>query len=389
MQKLKYYGSVILFFIVVGALGFGTSYVQRPHNVVIGVNLALSGEEKAYGEATARGIGMACDKINAEGGLLDEAVTVVAVDNHGSAGDAEAAVKQLTSRHAVAMIGPNLSHCALAVVRDATAAKMPVISPAGTNPDITVDHGRGEAHEYMFRATFIDSYQGRAMADYAFGQLKARTAAVVYDERQAYSKGLAAFFKQSFLADGGQVPVYVDISSDESFAAAVAALQASPCQVVYAPLYDEKAMEFIVKARDAGIAALILGPDGWNGRRMAQSLSPAYLQNLFYTDHYANDASEPVAEEFAEAYYEKYGELPDSYAALGYDSFMMVAEAVRRSGSADPEKIAEELAKTIDYHGVTGMIALDANHDAIKPVFIMTFWQGQPALLEKRPTVQL
>ena len=227
------------------------------------------------------------------------------------------------------------------------------------------------------------------MADYAFGQLKARTAAVVYDERQAYSKGLAAFFKQSFLADGGQVPVYVDVSSDDSFAAAVAALKASPCQVVYAPFYDEKAMEFIVKARDAGIAALILGPDSWNGRRMAQSLSPAYLQNLFYTDHYANDASEPVAEEFAEAYYEKYGELPDSYAALGYDSFMMVAEAVRRSGSADPEKIAAELAKTIDYHGVTGMIALDANHDAIKPVFIMTFWQGQPALLEKRPTVQL
>ena len=327
-----------MFFIVVGALGFGTSYVQRPHNVVIGVNLALSGEEKAYGEATARGIGMARDKINAEGGLLDEAVTVVAVDNHGSAGDAEAAVKQLTSRHAVAMIGPNLSHCALAVVRDATAAKMPVISPAGTNPDITVDHRTGEAHEYMFRATFIDSYQGRAMADYAFGQLKARTAAVVYDERQAYSKGLAAFFKQSFLADGGQVPVYVDVSSDDSFAAAVAALKASPCQVVYAPFYDEKAMEFIVKARDAGITALILGPDGWNGRRMAQSLSPAYLQNLFYTDHYANDASEPVAEEFAEAYYEKYGELPDSYAALGYDSFMMVAEAVRRSGSADPGK---------------------------------------------------
>ena len=77
----------------------------------------------------------------------------------------------------------------------------------------------------MFRATFIDSYQGRAMADYAFGQLKARTAAVVYDERQAYSKGLAAFFKQSFLADGGQVPVYVDVSSDDSFAAAVAALK--------------------------------------------------------------------------------------------------------------------------------------------------------------------
>lgn len=383
MSKFKYYGGLVLFFIVVGVLGFGTSYVQRSQEVVIGVNLAFSGEEKTYGEATSRGISLARNKINAEGGLLGQPVTVIAVDNHGNADDAAAAVKQLASRHAIAMIGPNLSHCALAVIRDAAAVEMPVISPAGTNPDITVDSSNDEVYPYMFRTTFIDSYQGRAMADYAFDKLGARTAAVVYDERQAYSKGLAAFFKQSFLADGGQVPSYLDISSDEGMTEVIARLKAAPCQIIYAPFYDEKAMQFIVKARDAGITVPILGPDGWNGCRMAQSLSAVYLQNLFYTDHYANDSTEPVSEEFAEAYYETYGELPDSYAALGYDAFMMVAEAIRRSGSSDPEKIAAELAKTIDYRGVTGTIALDANHDAIKPIFIMTFWQGQPALLEK------
>lgn len=385
MKKILYYGLAAVMIAAIGAAAFTHYYGQQSRDVAVGVNLALSGKGDAYGKSTARGISMAADKVNAEGGLLGKPVRVITVDNHGSAADAETAVKQLSGRHITAMIGPNLSHCALAVVREAESMGLPVISPAGTNPDITVDDETGEVRPYMFRATFIDSYQGRAMADYAVKDLQAKTAAVVYDERETYSKGLAAFFQQSFLADGGSVPVFRSITDGEE--AVLAELKEKKCRVVYVPLYDEQAMDFIVKARDAGIGGVILGPDSWNGKRMEQSLAPAYLQDLFYTDHYANDVTEPVAEEFAEAYYEKYGELPDSYAALGYDAFMIVAEAVARSGSADPEDVRNELEKTVNYHGVTGIVSLDANHDAIKPIFIMTFWQGQTALLEKRPAV--
>ncbi len=388
MSKLKYYCSAILLFIVVGALGFGSSYVQQPQEIVIGVNLDLSGEGKTYGEATARGISMAAETVNAGGGLLGKPVRIVTVDNRGDSGAAETAVRQLASRRISVMIGPNLSHCAVAVIHDAAALHLPVISPAGTNPEITVDSATGEVRPYMFRATFIDSYQGRTMSDYAMKVLGARTAAVIYDEEQAYSQGLAAFFKQSFLADGGAVPIAAALYSDEELDALWQQVKESNCDVVYLPFYDHKAMEYIVKARDAGFSGAILGADGWNGKLMASSLDPSYLQNLFYTDHYANDVMDSVAEKFAEAYYEKYGKIPDSYAALGYDSFMMAAEAIERSGSIKPQDIRDELEKTINYHGVTGMISLDANHDAIKPVFIMTFWKDQTALLEKRPAIE-
>lgn len=388
MNKLKYYCSAVLLFIVVGAIGFSSSYVQQPQEIIIGVNLDFSGEGKAYGEATLRGISMAAEKVNAGGGLLGKPVRIVTVDNRGDSGAAETAVRQLASRRISVMIGPNLSHCALAVIPDAAAIHLPVISPAGTNPDITVDSMTGEVRPYMFRATFIDSYQGRTMADYAVKELGARTAAVIYDEDQAYSQGLAAFFKQSFIADGGEVPLVIGLRDGDDMAAVWQQLQAAGCDVVYAPFYDQKAMDVIVKARDAGFGGAVLGADGWNGTAMASALPPAYLQNLFYTDHYANDVTDEVAEGFAEAYYEKYGKIPDSYAALGYDSFMMAAEAVERSDSIKPQEIRDELEKTINYHGVTGTIALDANHDAIKPVFIMTFWQGQTALLEKRPAVE-
>ena len=129
----------------------------------------------------------------------------------------------------------------------------------------------------------------------------------------------------------------------------------------------------------------LLGADGWNGPALAKNVDPAYLTNLVYTDHYANDVHEKTAETFAERYYEKYGEWPDSYAALGYDAFMMTAEAIERCQSAEAPDVARELEKTIDYDGATGTISLDANHDAIKDVFIMTFKDGQPELAATIP----
>ncbi|WP_301860813.1 ABC transporter substrate-binding protein [uncultured Megasphaera sp.] len=354
----------------------------EPQDICIGVNLALTGRGSTYGTSTMEGIELARDQVNEQGGLLQKPVRTVVVDNRSLPDEAAANVRHLSRQHVTAMIGPNLSECALAILRDVAAVKVPVISPAGTHPDITVDRETGKPYPYMFRATFIDSYQGRSMADYARQDVQARTAAVVYDGSQIYSRSLAEFFRQAFLADGGQVPLVVDVSASGGMASALAQLAVHPCDVVYAPFYDQQAMEFIVQARDSGVTGIILGIDGWNGSRMAASLPPAYLQHLIYTDHYARNTQAAVSEAFAQAYYRRYGHWPDSYAALGYDSFMMVAEAIRRSGEGNPRKIADELARTIDYEGAAGTIDLDGNHDAIKPVFIKTFQDGQPVLLE-------
>ena len=129
----------------------------------------------------------------------------------------------------------------------------------------------------------------------------------------------------------------------------------------------------------------LLGPDGWNSLKMEKDIDGQYLTNLYYTDHYAGNESSDTARQFSRAYYEKYGVLPDGYAALGYDAFMMTAAAISRCQSGDPTEVAKELVKTIDYQGATGTISLDANHDAIKDVFILTFKDGQPSLAATIP----
>lgn len=390
MHQLKTYLYLGLCFVTCLVFVSGCKAVPQDKSVAIGVNLSLSGQGQSYGESTERGIELAKDKVNEAGGLLGQPVQLITVDNHGMPDDASAAVKELSMRHVSAIIGPNMTDCAMAVISEAEAEKIPVISPAGTHPDITVDGKTRDVYRYMFRATFIDAYQGRAMANYAFQKLNGRTAAVVYDDTSKYSRGLAEFFRKAFEAAGGKVPLFLALSqSGGDLAGVVTSLQAANCDVIYAPFYDEKAAAFISLVRGAGVTKPLLGPDGWNGPKLAQSTDPAWLVHLYYTDHYANDVKRKESEDFAEAYYEKYGLWPDSYAALGYDSFMMAADAVTRSQSSTPKDVAVELAKTIDFNGVTGNISLDANHDAVKAIYIMTFWKGEPALLEKENTVSL
>jgi branched-chain amino acid transport system substrate-binding protein len=390
MHQLKTYLCLGLCIAACLVLSSGCKTVSQEKSVAIGVNLALSGTGMSYGESTERGIELAKDIVNKNGGILGQPVQVISVDNHGLPDDAQAAVKELSLRHVAAIIGPNMTACALAVIPEAEVGKIPVISPAGTHPDITVDGRTREVYRYMFRATFIDAYQGRAMADYAVRQLRGRTAAVVYDGTSTYSRGLAEFFRKAFEADGGTVPVFLALDQPDTDLADIGqVLAASPCDVIYAPFYDDQAAQCIRVIRGSGMIQPILGPDGWNGQKLAQSVDPVWLSQLYYTDHYANDVKRKESEAFAEAYYEKYGLLPDSYAALGYDSFMMAADAISRSQTGKPKDVAAELAKTVDFVGVTGSVTLDANHDAVKDIYIMTFWQGEPALLEKEPTVSL
>ena len=361
----------------------GCSLSPTNTGVLIGTNLALSGKGMSYSTSTERGIELAKDMVNDRGGLLGRPVQIVSVDNHGKPEDAEAAIQQLTVRHVSAIIGPDLTDCTRAVLPNVEAVKIPLISPACTQPDITVDPKSHEVYRYIFRAAYIDASQGRAMADYALKQLHVKRAAVFYYPDKTYAQGLAEYFRSAFAASGGEVPVYIPVEEVQDLTKYLSLLQRENVDVIYLPGYDDWTIPAITLLRSHGISQPLLGPDGWNGPKMERDVDTSYLTQVYYTDHYAcHDASE-AARRFSQAYYEKYGEWPDSYAALGYDSLMMIAEAIRRGNSDKPQQIAQELAKTIDFTGATGHIILDSNHDAIKAVFILTFWEGEPALLEK------
>lgn len=185
----------------------GCSLSPTNMGVLIGTNLALSGKGMSYSTSTERGIELAKDMVNDRGGLLGRPVQIVSVDNHGKPEDAEAAIQQLTVRHVSAIIGPDLTDCTRAVLPNVEAVKIPLISPACTQPDITVDPKSHEVYRYIFRAAYIDASQGRAMADYALKQLHVKRAAVFYYPDKTYAQGLAEYFRSAFAASGGEVPV--------------------------------------------------------------------------------------------------------------------------------------------------------------------------------------
>lgn len=363
----------------------GCSFFGHNTGVLIGTNLALSGKGMSYSTSTERGVELAKDIVNDRGGLLGKPVQLVSVDNHGKPEDAEAAIQQLTIRHVSAIIGPDLADCTRAVIPNAEAVKIPLISPACTQPDITVDDKSHEVYRYIFRAAYLDASQGRAMADYAVKQLHAKRAAVFYYPDKMYAQGLAEYFRSAFVADGGDVPVFIAAEDSSDLGQYLPLLAREQIDVIYLPGYDDWTIPAITLLRSRGISVPLLGPDGWNGLKMLQDIDPAYLTQLYYTDHYAGHEASEAAKAFSNAYYEKYGEWPDSYAALGYDAFMITADAIARCQSGDAADVAKELEKTIDYQGATGTMSLDANHDAIKDVFIMTLAGGQPQLAATIP----
>lgn len=374
----KYTWMLCLF--VLALLAAGCALSQTESGVLIGTNLALSGKGMSYSVSTERGVELAKDQLNEQGGLFGRPVQLVSVDNHGKPEDAVAAIQQLSVRHVSAIIGPDVADCARAVIPSVEAVRIPLISPAGTQPDVTVDTKTHEVYRYMFRATFIDASQGRAMADYALKQLQAKRAAVFYYPDQGYAQGLAEYFHSAFSAGGGSVPVFKAVRDPKALAGEIELVRRNGIQVIYLPGYDDWTIPAISAFRLAGVEIPLLGPDGWNGLKMIQDLPEAYLSQLYFTDHYAGAESNPQANAFAKAYYGKYGVWPDSYAALGYDAMMLVAQAIERCQSADAPAVAAELVKTIDYQGATGKLSLDANHDAIRDVYVLTFKNGAPAL---------
>lgn len=264
---------LVLFVFLSAFLLGGCTFVRQYTGVLIGTNLALSGKGMSYSASTERGIELAKDIVNERGGLLGKPVQLVSVDNHGKPEDAVAAIQQLNVRHVSAIIGPDITDCTRAVIPNVEAVKIPLISPAGTQPDITVDIRANEVYQYMFRAAFIDASQGRAMVDYARHNLHAGRAAVFYYPDKMYAQGLAEYFRSAFLAGGGEVPIFRAVSDPGELVQVVAELKADGVDVIYLPGYDDWTIPAIKVLRSQGISVPLLGPDGWNSLKMEKILS--------------------------------------------------------------------------------------------------------------------
>jgi branched-chain amino acid transport system substrate-binding protein len=279
--------------------------------------------------------------------------------------------KLITRDHVVALIGENASSRTLAAAPIAQSYRVPMISPSSTNVEVT------KKGDYVFRVCFIDPYQGRALATFARRNLGAQTAAILVDAKSDYSVGLAQAFREAFEAAGGRVSSELKYTEgDSDFSAQLTAIRPQEPDVLLVPGYYTDAGLIARQAKSLGLAARLLGADGWDSPKLVEIGGEA-MEGSYLSNHYSVDDPSRAVRKFVDEYRAKYGAEPDSIAALTYDATRLLADAISRAGSTEGKRIRDALASTKDFAGVTGAITMDADRNPVKPAVILKIEGGR------------
>ena len=329
----------------------------------LGVIGASSGDASTSNEAMFRAARFAVDEINAAGGLLGRPVEAVEIDNHSSSLGSKAAAELAVSLNVVSVIGAVWSEHSLAMAPVLQAARIPMITPMSTNPEVT------RAGDYIFRTCYTDTFQGEVMAHFARQDLKAARAAILTNVSRVYSVDLGRMFDERFRALGGEVlwrGAYTIDTAD--YLRLLQMVKAVDPDVLYVP-GDYRDSSFIIKqARDLGLRAVILGADAF-GLRLYDYIGAA-ADGCYYTTHWHHDSPLPASRRFVAAWEARFGEVRQTTIPMTYDAVMLWADAVRRAGSADRARIRDALAATRDFHGATGTIGFETGGDPRRPLVI-------------------
>ncbi|OIQ52750.1 ABC transporter substrate-binding protein [Neomoorella thermoacetica] len=344
--------------------------------IKIGLNAELTGSIPVLGQSSKNAAMMAVEEINQAGGLevggTKYKVTLVVEDNEDKAESAASATQKLINQDRVlAMIGPNASRNAIPAAAVAESARVPMISPWSTNPKTT------ENKKYVLRACFIDDFQGVVVAKFASDKLGAKKAAVLFDVASEYNKGIAEIFKKSFEGNGGQVVAFETYTKgDKDFSAQLTKIKEANPDVLFLPNYYSEVPLQVEQARKLGYTGQIIGSDSWGNPEIIK-LGGKNMEGLFFSTHYAPDIATPVAQKFIKAYQEKYKSTPDDVAALTYDAFGMLFQAIKTAGKVDRQAVRDALASITKYEGVTGTMQFKGTGDPIKSAVIIKIENGK------------
>ena len=345
--------------------------------IKVGEFASLTGKESAFGESSHRGTMLALDELTAAGGVLGKKIQLLTEDTQSKAGESQTVVNKLVSRDGVvAVLGEVASGRSLEAAPVCQGAGVPMISPSSTNPDVT------KSGDYIFRVCFIDPFQGTVMANFATKTLKARRVALFTDAKSDYSKGLAKYFKQQYLKNGGEVVVELDFNGgDADFKAQLTTIKGTSPDAVFVPGYYTDVALICGQARQLGLDVPFFGGDGWESDKLIE-LGKEAVEGHYFSTHYHPDVASAKSKAFVTAYKERYKSAPDAMAALGYDSMMVLADAIKRAGGTEGPKLKAALAATRDFAGVTGNTTIDADRNASKAAVILQVAKGQFRYLE-------
>lgn len=345
--------------------------------IKIGANLELSGGVASYGQSLGEGLNLALEEINKEG-VNGKKFEVVKVDNKSDAAEAaSSALKLISKDKVVTLVGAATSTNTLSQVKIAEKNKIPLVTPTGTNPDITSKDGK--VNDFVFRTCFIDPFQGTVAANFASKELKSKNAAIFIETSSDYSKGLAKAFEESYGKNGGKIAAKeAYVKGDTDFRATLTRIKAANPDFVFLPGYYEEVGLIIKQAREIGLNVPFMGGDGWDSPKLVEIAGAKALNNTYITNHYSAEDKDPKVQKFVSAFKAKYqGKAPDGFAALGYDTGYLLADAVKRAGDVDPVKIKDALASTKDLELVSGKITIDAQHNPVKSAAILEYKDGK------------
>jgi len=351
------------------AMGCATGYSQD--EIVVGEFASLTGGNASFGQSSHKGTQLAVDEINASGGVLGKKIKLITEDDQSLAGQPATIMRKfISSDKVIAVLGEVASSKSLEAAPICQANKIPMISPASTNPKVT------EVGDYIFRVCFIDPFQGTVGAKFALGK-GWKNVAVLTDVKQDYCKGLAEFFEEAFTKNGGTIVKEVSYSTgDKDFKAQITSIKATHPDAIYVPGYYAEVALIARQAKQLGLKVPLLGGDGWVGDSLIP-VAGAAIEGSFFSNHYSEEDKSPIIQDFVKTYKDKYGAVPDAMAALGYDSANILAAAIKSAGTTDSAKLRDAIAATKDFKAVTGTITLDANRNATKPAVMMTIKDGK------------
>lgn len=351
-------------------------------DILVGEYASMTGTTATFGQSSHEGTVMAIDDINSAGGILGKKVRLISEDDRSDANEAVTAVQKLISRDkVVAILGEVASKRSLAGGNICQREKIPMLSPASTNPAVT------QVGDYIFRICFTDDFQGMVGAQFAIKKGWKRVA-VFTDVANDYSKGLAKSFKDIYPKGGGQIAAEDSYrEGDNDFKAQLTRMKGANVEAVFLPGYYTDVGKILRQARELGLNIPFFGGDGWDDPQTYINLG-SVANGCYFTNHYSADDKRAEVQDFIRKYGERYKnsdgspKIPDAMAILGYDSARVLLDAIKRAGSPDPKAIRDALAQTKDFPGASGTITIDENRNAKKPIVIVELKDGRMTMAD-------
>lgn len=358
-------------FIAVTLFSLATCKKKEAKEIRIGIVAPITGEAATFGISAKNSAILYFDSVNESGGINGMMINYIVEDDKGDPAEGVNAYSKLIDQDKVSVIcGTVMSRVCLAGAPIAQSKGVPMVSPTSTNPAVTL------VGDYIFRACFIDPFQGFVAAGYAIDIAGARTAAVLYDSGNDYTKDLAEVFRAEFSRQGGKIAAFENYTAGTTdFNTQLVKIKKTNPDVLFLPNYYSDTGLIARQARGMGITAQFLGSDGWDSPDLVKIAGDSINGGVF-VNHFTPESDLPAAKKFVRDYEAKFGQKPDALGALAYEAAMIIVEAIKVAGSTDSRAIRDALAAT-NMETITGTIKYDDNRNPVKSAVILEIKDGK------------